>query len=454
MDTPDLLADQTPKAPVGFRILELIAENIKRLEVVEIRPTEDVVEITGRNGQGKTSVLDAIWWALDGAGNISPEPIRRGAEKGRISLDLGDMIVTRVFRSGEAGLTTSLSVRTREGAEYRQPQKLVDTFFNALSLDPLAFLRMKEPDKFTLVRQFVPEVDFEAIEELNKGDYARRRDENAEAKRLRALATKLVMPDEHALPEQPIDLDALQDELEAAGRTNGEIETRRVRREGVRQQADAKALRSQEMLAEAAELRQRATDIVMSADMLKHDAADLMQKLETAEPLPEPINTREIMTRLNAARGTNTAIDIVRQRGEAEANAQKAEAASKALTETMDARVREANDLIAAAKLPVEGLTLTPAGAVLLNELPFEQASDAEQLRVSIALAMAMNPRLRVIRVRDGSLLDADGMALIREMAKEHGYQVWVERVASDSPTGFELVAGRVRKPAAAEVAP
>ena len=118
---------------------------------------------------------------------------------------------------------------------------------------------------------------------------------------------------------------------------------------------------------------------------------------------------------------------------------------AKALTTQMAERQREADAKIAAASLPVSGLTLTTDGAVRLNDLPFEQASDAEQLRTSIALAMALNPRLKVIRVRDGSLLDSDGMEFVRQMAKERGYQVWIESVSHGEPTGFELVAGRVR---------
>jgi hypothetical protein len=88
---------------------------------------------------------------------------------------------------------------------------------------------------------------------------------------------------------------------------------------------------------------------------------------------------------------------------------------------------------------------------VLLDGQPFEQASDAEQLRASIAIAMKMSPALRVIRVRDGSLLDADGMQLLARMADENDCQVWIERVIADSPVAFEMVAGRVRKRETAE---
>lgn len=47
-----------------MKIIALQAENVKRLVAIEIRPDGNLVQITGKNGAGKTSVLDCIWWAL------------------------------------------------------------------------------------------------------------------------------------------------------------------------------------------------------------------------------------------------------------------------------------------------------------------------------------------------------------------------------------------------------
>jgi energy-coupling factor transporter ATP-binding protein EcfA2 len=451
MDAPDLLTGVTPPAPpAGLRIVEFIAENIKRIEVVHIKPDGEIVELTGKNGSGKTSVLDAMWWTLGGSREIAAEPIRRGADEGYCELDLGEFIVRRNIRMSEAGVTTSLSVRNPAGAEYRRPQELVDGFFNKLSLDPLAFIRMDQKEQFALLRQFVPEVDFEAVELENNADFNARRDLNTQVRQLKGVIARFTVAGEHDLPEAPIDLDALQEELAAAGKLNTETEIRRVRREGMETRIETRRRRADELLAEAHGLAEKAREIGVGANVMMLETEDLARQLRDAPPLPEAVDTAAIMVRLNAARGINTRIDVVRQRREAEAEAKRVEAEAKALTDKMASRRREADEKIAAAAMPIAGLTLTTDGGVRLNDLPFEQASDAEQLRTSIALAMAMNPRLKVIRVRDGSLLDAEGMTLVSDMAKERGYQVWIERVASDSPTGFELVAGRLRKREAA----
>lgn len=443
----DETTQTTPAPPPSdLRIIEFIAENIKRIEVVRIRPDGAIVELTGKNGAGKTSVLDALWWLFGGSREIASEPIRRGADEGYAQVDLGEFIVRRNIAQGDSGVTTSLTVLARNGAEYRRPQELVERFYNELSLDPLAFTRMPGKEKFALLRQFVPDVDFEAIELENNADFNKRRDLNVQVRQLRGQAARIVVADEHDLPDAPIDLDAIQDELAAAGKQNTETETRRVRREGVEAQIESKRRRADEMTAEAHEIAQRASKIGADAEVMRLEAEELATRLREAPPLPDPIDTALIMTRLNEARAVNGRIDLLRQRREAEATAKRIEGEAKALSDAIERRRHEADAKIASADLPVPGLTLTPDGAVLMNDLPFEQASDAEQLRASISLAMALNPRLKVIRVRDGSLLDSDGMALVREMARENGYQIWIERVESDSETSFELVAGKLAK--------
>ncbi|GAH82597.1 unnamed protein product, partial [marine sediment metagenome] len=69
-----------------------------------------------------------------------------------------------------------------------------------------------------------------------------------------------------------------------------------------------------------------------------------------------------------------------------------------------------------------------------------------EQLKVSISMAMAMNPKLRVIRITDGSLLDDDNMKVIEEMANKFDYQIWLERVAVDKFADIVLVDGEVKE--------
>jgi DNA repair exonuclease SbcCD ATPase subunit len=121
---------------VAVKILRLTAENVKKLKVVDITANAGMNQITGKNGSGKTSVLDSIWWALGGKDGIQAVPIRKGQEKAFIRLDLGELIVERRFN---ASGTTTLSVKNSEGAAYPSPQSMLDALVGSLSFDPLAF---------------------------------------------------------------------------------------------------------------------------------------------------------------------------------------------------------------------------------------------------------------------------------------------------------------------------
>ena len=86
----------------------------------------------------------------------------------------------------------------------------------------------------------------------------------------------------------------------------------------------------------------------------------------------------------------------------------------------------------------MDGLGFDEDG-VTYNGIPFAQASSAEQIRVSLAMAMALNPELKVLRIKDGSLLDGDAMEAIREQIVERDFQLWIERVG-DADAGAVII--------------
>lgn len=435
-----------------MKIVSLVAENVKKLVAVEIKPDGNLVELTGKNGAGKTSILDSIWWALAGASHIQAAPIRRGQKEARIRLDLGEVVVTRTFaRKDEGGFTTGVSVQSQEGARFPSPQKMLDSLLGSLSFDPLAFSRMESREQFDALKRFVPEVDFQRIEGLNKRDFDNRTDLNRKAKEARGAAASIVVSD--GLPDEPVNVRGLADELAQAGERNAQIEAAKTSRERAVESIAGKTAKATGEREQAAVLRRQAERLIAeavgkeeAAEKIERDAADLKAKLDALPPLATPIDTRTIRAKIADAETVNAGVSQRERKKEHLDRAAKLEVEAKAITTQIDARNAEKEQKIASAKLPISGLGFGE-GNVLLNGLPFEQASDAEQLRASIAIAMAGNPKLRVIRVRDGSLLDADGMRLLGEMAETNDMQVWVERVATDSAVGIVISDGMVVTP-------
>ena len=172
-------------------------------------------------------------------------------------------------------------------------------------------------------------------------------------------------------------------------------------------------------------------------------AGALEKQIDEAPALPAPIIVTELRAELDAAKVANVNVARREQRDRITTEAQALEAEAKGLTERMEARESQRIMAIKAAKMPVEGLGFGD-GFVTYNGLPFDQASDGEILRVSTEIAMNENPKLRVIRIRDGSLLDDDNLAILTKMAAERDYQIWIEQVDRSGSVGIVMEDGEV----------
>lgn len=428
-----------------MKIIALTAENIKKLTAVEIRPDGNMVQITGANGSGKTSVLDSIWWAISDTKNVQRTPIHKGAEKAVITLDLGELVITRTFTRKEDGdHTTTLAVASADGARYPSPQAVIDKLIGSLAMDPLAFARAEPRAQFETLKRFVEGFDFAEHERSQKEDYDARTAANRRAKEAEARAVQFTLPED--VPAETIDEDALLERLTEAQKHNGEIELRQERRAGVAESIKRSRQDAADRREQAAALRRQADE--MDGVAAEHDktADELQAKIDAAGVLPDPIDLTTIRAELDAARATNALVQQRKSRDAYVAEAEAAKAESDSLTASMRAREDAKMKAIASAALPVDGIGFGD-GFVMLNGVPFDQASDAEQLRASCAIAMAGNPKLRVLRIRDGSLLDENGMRALAEMADASDYQVWIETVSTDGRVGFVLEDGHLRAP-------
>jgi DNA repair exonuclease SbcCD ATPase subunit len=426
------------------KILRLQAENIKKLKVVEITPAGNIVEITGPNGSGKSSVLDAIFYALGGAKDIPAQPIRRGQLKAHVTLELGEITVIRKF-SKDTG--TSLVAEAKNGARFPTPQRLLDEMLGKLTFDPLEFSRMDPKKQLDQIRSMVKiELDLDKLDADNASDFEKRTDLNREIKSLDARGFGFTFPDD--TPDEEIDVSKLAQELEAAGQKNTANERVKREREIIASAIQDRLQRAKDSRDEAERLRKRAEDLELSAISDEGIAHDNTERLETMV-VPDPVDTAEVRELINSARGINAAVVRKKQQAAIFADAKKKRAAADALTEAMAGRLTAKRDAIAAAKMPIEGLSFGE-GEVVYNGLPFTQASSAEQLRISVAVAMAANPKLKVLRIQDGSLLDENSMKLLAEMAAAADYQIWIERVDTSGKVGVVMEDGAV-KPAAEE---
>lgn len=400
-----------------MRIITLRAENFKRLRAIEVTPDGNMVVIAGKNAVGKSSVLDAIWAALAGAAGVkeTSRPIRDGEKQASVTLDMGDLIVHR--RWTEAG--TTLEVAAKDGARYPSPQTVLDGLVGRLSFDPLAFANQPPKDQLATLLSVV-ELPFDPEELARKrlGVYDARTDVNREAKRVEALVS--------GLPEAP---EGTPDVEVSAAELSTEL-------------ADAIALNQQRIVL-GNKVADLADEILRLQTLLDGITATHAEAVATLDAFADPVDPGPLREKLSQADVTNAAVRGKQEKEKLSTEAARLAAESVALTAELEKIDRRKEQAIAEAKMPLEGLGFDDEG-VLYQGVPFSQASASERLRVGIAMAMALNPEIRVIRITDGSLLDSENLKLIDEMAAAHDYQLWIERVDETGKIGIVIEDGQV----------
>ncbi|MGD8718379.1 MAG: AAA family ATPase [Candidatus Zixiibacteriota bacterium] len=410
-----------------MRIVELKANNFKRLVAVDITPEGDLVLLSGKNSSGKTSVLDAIWAALGGARACPGKPIREGAEKGEVRLVLDNgLVVERTFTPNDS----YLKVTSDDGRQkFTKPQDMLDALIGKIAFDPLAFARKRPKEQVVELLGVVDiGIDLDTHERERQALYDARADANKEVKRLEGSLAGQSRYDD--APAAIISANELAAELE-------ELNAKATKAT----QAQAK---SKELYEEIKEQRAKLDRLQAEYDSLQEDyqnvglwddeIASLRARLATVEADNEKVRANERYDQLAG-----------------ELDKAKAVAADQAIALKLhDERKTEA---LEAAKFPVEGLSFDDEG-VRLNGIPLAQCSSSEQLKVAVAIAMAANPDLRVIQIREGSLLDRESLDVIAELAGARDYQVWVEVVDETGEVGVVIEGGMVAgAPVAEEVA-
>ena len=393
-----------------MKIIEFRAERFKRLSAVEITPVGNTVIISGKNGQGKSSVLDAIWLAL-GGGNAAKDsattvPIKEGEKDAVVRLDLGDIIVTRKWTASGSTLT----VEGADGRKYSSPQTLLDTLVGAISFDPLSFAKMPPMEQRSQLIDLVKlPVDLDELGAQRKALYDQRTFVNRELKTIQAELAGIQLPD-NDVPEEEISIAEMT-------RIIGMAQDQRSRIIMGRQ-------RLQEMVEKGKALREL---IQQKTEELTALANQIRSKTEMLESCKEP-DVQAMRSQLEHAEQINKLVRQKKHKAELQVRLDDKTTESDGITQQIEAIDRTKKEAFLNVRFPVDGLAVDEEG-ITYNGIPFRQCSSAEQLKVCVAIASALNPEIRVIRVPDASLLDAESMKVMQDLAQQQDIQIWMERV-------------------------
>jgi DNA repair exonuclease SbcCD ATPase subunit len=409
------------------KITHLEIENVLRLKSINLNTNgSPVVIVGGNNEQGKSSLLNAIKMTLGGGKTIPQEPVRVGAKKGKSSItidetiEFGALLVTRTYKKGKSSVT----ITDKTGTELKSPQAILDKLWSQLGHDPLEFVRTDAQTQTATIKAMVPELDTSALDTERDRLYAERTALGREVKSAQArMDASKYHPD---VPDMETSVKDLVDEMSRRKAVNDAHKKKRHDLES---------------------LRATAVDIKGKIDALKADLANVTAEGKKLADVVEKLqdeDINEIATKIDNVGNTNRQArenaDHKRFTDEWEKLAEKHEQMNTRIAEIDQEKER----LLSEAKLPVDGLAFSDDG-LLLDGLPFEQASQEQQIRASAAIGLAQNPELKVMLIRDGSLLDEKHLAMLGEWADENGAQLFIERVGHGEECSVIIEDGEVR---------
>lgn len=412
---------------MSVKIAALEAENVKRIKAVALTPSPTGLTIVGgNNNQGKTSVLDALAWALGGEKFRPTAAVRDGAlAPPHLKVILSNGVVVE-----RRGKNSSLTVTDPTGQ--RSGQQLLNAFVEPLALDLPRFMQASDKDKADTLLNIIGVGD--ALTGLNreiKALYDRRTVIGQIGAQKRHAAEELTeYPDAPSEPVSAIELIQQQQEILLH---NADNQRKRMKLAQLEEQEKQLGRRVQELSQELEMVEHQLTAVQQDVQDATKTVAQLQDE-STAELEQSIRNVEEINRQVSANLAKSKAQD------EAERYAQE----YTALTEQIKAKRTARMDLLNGADLPLTGLGVED-GSLTYNGKHWQDMSGSDQLRVATAIVRRLNPDCGFVLLDKLEQMDLATLAEFGSWLQAEGLQAIATRVSTGGECQIIIEDGRVK---------
>lgn len=391
---------------VPIYINQLEIENTKRVRAVVMEPAETgLTVIGGRNNQGKTSVLDAIAWALGGERYRPDNAMREGANfPPKLKVTLSNGIV--VERSGKKS-----ALKVTDPSGQRAGQQLLNSFVEELALNLPKFMQASDREKADTLLQIIGVGDqLVQLEKQARELYDQRRYTGQQYQQKQKYADEL--PEVPGAPAQEISASDLIRQQQEILALNGENQRKRERLAQL--EAEKNSLEDQ-----IAMLQERYEQISQDVETARMSAADLVDE-----------STKELEENLVRIEEINQNVRTNAEKQRAVQEAQKLDDEYRRLDRELDSVRRQRTALLENADLPLPGLSVEE-GKLLYNGQPWGNMSGSDQLRVSTAIVRRLNPACGFVLLDKLEQMDLDTLKEFGAWLEQEGLQAIATRVST-----------------------
>lgn len=429
-----------------MKIIALSIDGVRKINALEMEFTDNgLIEIRGKNGQGKTSILDAFEVLIKGNKFFEKDMINHDKDKARIVGYIDDYKISRVITEKSSRLV----VEKNDGSTVGKPQDFLDSIINGLTFNPFPFLNKTGEQKLKFLMDLF-EIDFTDVNENIKVIEDERLLLGREIKNMQLTPVQKV---------DPVDVQELFEKKHAIDQSNNELmdEFNRTKEEKIKEISEFNAEQQKndeirmeksntlvDLLKEKEELETKLKDILIRVDRLNEEIESIPPRMEPMTYEAEidyPIlqDTKEIEEQITRAQETNIKaseyqifLDMKKKKGKKQLEYDRFTNEIKILRNKKTEMLREI-------KVPVDGLEIREDG-LYHNDIYSENWGEAEALKISSELCISMNPQLRAGFLDSGESFDDDSRAVLDKWAKDNDVQIFITIVDSDKGTSNDNV--------------
>lgn len=404
---------------MSMKINKLEIENVKRVKAVKIEPTANGLTIIGgKNNQGKTSVLDAIAWAL-GGDRYRPSQAQR---EGSVIPPNLHIVMNNGLIVERRGKNSDLKVTDPNGK--KAGQQLLNEFVEQLALDLPKFMEASSREKAQTLLQIIgvgprlAELERQEKELYNERTYIGRTADQKE----KYAKEQPYYPEVPSVPVSASELIRQQQEILAQ---NGENQRKRERRHQLEQEYQSVTEQIQALLAKQGQLE-----------------ADLKIARETSEGLTDR-STAELEENISNIEEINRKVRANLDKDKAEEDAKGYREQYKRLTAQIEEIRSQKTDLLKEADLPLPGLGVED-GELVYHGQKWDNMSGSEQLKVSTAIVRRLNPECGFVLLDKLEQMDLDTLHEFGQWLEQEGLQVIATRVSTGGECSLIIEDGYV----------
>lgn len=419
---------------MSVKITALEAENVKRIKAVAFAPSPTGLTLVGgNNNQGKTSVLDALAWALGGERFRPTAAQRDGAvAPAHLKVTLSNGVI--VERKGK---NASLTVTDPTGR--RSGQQLLNAFVEPLALDLPRFMDASDKEKADILLRIIgigAELHTRDLE--IKGLYDKRTFTGQLAAQKKHFAEELVSYPE--APDEPVSASDLIRQQQDILARNGENQRLRAQYAELEQQV-------QQCVDELKRTRERIATLQQLADELDAKHTKLFNQRETARKTVSQLqdeSTAELEASIRDIEETNRKVRANLEKSRAEDEAAQYASEYDRLTESIQQKRADRMALLNGADLPLPGLSVED-GVLTYNGKRWRDMSGSDQLRVAAAIVRRLNPDCGFVLLDKLEQMDMTTLQEFSAWLEAEGLQAIATRVSTGSECQIIIEDGMVK---------